>query len=262
MRGLSLAYILMAVLLLARIAGADAVSAAKEHYARGSTLFDLGRFDDAAKEFEAAYEAKNDPALLFNIGQSYRSAGNYSKALVAYRAYLRRTPNAPNRRQVESNIAELQDLVDKQKSAGARPPEGTLPPGQEPQEQPTATPPAPAPTPPAPTPPPPPPARKHSIGFLVGGAVLLAAGVAGIAVGADDVAINGSGTCTLPAGQAQCPQRYNTAGVGGAFIGIGIAALAGGAALIALDIKRTRAPLHAGVRVAPGLAALVAEGRF
>ena len=95
MRTLGFASMAMsAALLFSGVAHADAVTTAKEHYTRGSTLFDLGRFEEAAKEFEAAYEAKNDPALLFNIGQSFRSAGLYAKALVAYRAFLRKVPQA------------------------------------------------------------------------------------------------------------------------------------------------------------------------
>jgi tetratricopeptide (TPR) repeat protein len=115
----------------ASTARADEASSARDHYNRGSTLFDLGRFGEAAREFEAAYEAKNDPALLYNLGQAYRADGNVSKALVAYRAFLRKSPDIgkARRAEVEARIAELQHLVDEQKSVGTRPPTGTLPPG-------------------------------------------------------------------------------------------------------------------------------------
>jgi hypothetical protein len=36
---------------------ADDVAAAREHYAKGKRAYDLGRFAEAAKEYEAAYQA-------------------------------------------------------------------------------------------------------------------------------------------------------------------------------------------------------------
>jgi tetratricopeptide (TPR) repeat protein len=103
-------------------ARADNLSTARQHFERGATLYDLGRFAEAAKEFEAAYEDKNDPALLFNIARAYRFAGSYSRSLIAYRAYLRNLPNAANRAQVESNIAELDQLIQRQQSTAATTP--------------------------------------------------------------------------------------------------------------------------------------------
>ena len=62
----------------------DSKTAAKEHYARGTSYYDLGKYDDAIKEFEAAYQLKNDPAFLYNLAQSYRLAGNAERALHFY----------------------------------------------------------------------------------------------------------------------------------------------------------------------------------
>jgi hypothetical protein len=42
------------------------------------------------------------------LGQAYRLTGNASQALLAYKAYLRNVPDAPNRAEVEGRIAELQ----------------------------------------------------------------------------------------------------------------------------------------------------------
>src|SRR5450432_4438449 len=76
-------------------AQADATSA-REHFTRGTALYDLQRYIEAAHEYEAAFEIKNDAALLFNIAQAYRFATVYTKAIGAYRAYLRRVPDAGN----------------------------------------------------------------------------------------------------------------------------------------------------------------------
>jgi tetratricopeptide (TPR) repeat protein len=132
--------VMVVVAALASVARAqEPVVSARDHYNRGSTLFDLGRFGEAAREFEAAYESKNDPALLYNIGQAYRADGNYAKALVAYKAFLRKSDDKSRRGDVEARIAELQQLIEDQKRASSRPPTGTLPPTD--KTSPTVTPP-------------------------------------------------------------------------------------------------------------------------
>lgn len=98
-----------------------AVNAAREHYRKGTTLFDLSRYAEAAREFELAYEAKPDPALLYNLAQSHRLAGASSAALQAYKAYLRRMPAAPNRAEVESRIAEVQQKLATANDPAAKP---------------------------------------------------------------------------------------------------------------------------------------------
>ena len=146
----SIAVLLCLVALSARVAraGEDAALAqAREHYEKGTTAFDLGRYLDAAHEYEKAYEVRNDPALLYNIAQAYRLGHDYSSALRSYRSYLRRLPNAPNRAAVEAKIAEMQ-------KAGDAPPPPQAPPPKAPPD--VAPPPQPVVTPPPVTPPTPP----------------------------------------------------------------------------------------------------------
>lgn len=85
-----------AIVGLAGAARADDVLAAREHFERGTRLYDLGQYADAAREYEAAYKAKDDPALLFNCGQAYRGAGEPEKAVTFFKSFLRRMPDAPN----------------------------------------------------------------------------------------------------------------------------------------------------------------------
>jgi len=96
-------------------------NAAGEHFQKGTIHFDLGRFREAAKEYEEAYTLKSDPALLFNIGQAYRLAHENEKALHAYRSYLRYVPDAPNAKVVEAQIEALQRLIKEQTRFQARP---------------------------------------------------------------------------------------------------------------------------------------------
>jgi tetratricopeptide (TPR) repeat protein len=128
LQGASIAVLVAATVPLAYAQHVDDVQAAREHYAKGKRLYDTGRFADAAKEYEAAYQAKDDPALLFNLGQAHRLAGNYPQALLAYKAYLRNVPDAPNRAEVEARITEMQSVVDQQARTSKSPPQGTIEP--------------------------------------------------------------------------------------------------------------------------------------
>jgi tetratricopeptide (TPR) repeat protein len=122
---------------------ADETSAAREHAQKGKAFMDLGKYNEAAAEYEAAYAVKQDPTLLLNLAQAYRMAGNGNKAVFFYRKYLQHVPKSPYRADIEDKIAALE----KSGATGAvtPPPAGDNPP----------TPPPPGPT--TPTPPPGPP---------------------------------------------------------------------------------------------------------
>jgi tetratricopeptide (TPR) repeat protein len=109
------------------IARAEDKAAAREHYDKGTTYYDLGKYPDAAREFEAAYEAKKDPAFLYNLAQSYRLAGDSERALHFYRTYLRYVPKAPNRTDIEQQIKALELKVATQAPPTSPPPAGTEP---------------------------------------------------------------------------------------------------------------------------------------
>jgi tetratricopeptide (TPR) repeat protein len=123
---------LRVMLLTLVIASANAradedVRRARRHFDQGTTLYDLGRFREAAHEYEQAYAAKNDPALLFNIGQAYRGAKDYEAATNAYRAYLRKLPGAFNRPAVEEHLRWLRQQLDAQAPAVVAPAAATTP---------------------------------------------------------------------------------------------------------------------------------------
>jgi len=111
---------LLVIALTSGRALADDAKLARQHFDDGSKLYDLGKFRDAAREYEEAYKYKPDPALLFNIGQAYRAAGDAEAALTAYRSFLRKVPDAPNRADVEGHIARLQAQVEEQRRAKER----------------------------------------------------------------------------------------------------------------------------------------------
>lgn len=120
--------LLLVAVLRSALAHADPHADAKVHFDKGTMLYDLGKYGDAAKEFEEAFKNVPDPALLFNIAQAERLAGDLEPAVRAYRGYLRRFPDAPNRPAIENYIATLQKQIDEKAKVVAPPREPVTPP--------------------------------------------------------------------------------------------------------------------------------------
>lgn len=77
---------------------------ARRHMAEGQELYVLGRFKDAAAEFEAAYTASPSPASLYNIAVSYERLGEYTQAADYFARYLSEEANAPDSVEVRRRI--------------------------------------------------------------------------------------------------------------------------------------------------------------
>lgn len=164
-------------------------SKAGEHYQKAKRLYDLAKYKEAVDEYQAAYLISADPALLFNIAQSYRLADQPIEAVRFYRNYLRNAPDAPNRADVEKRIADLEkQMADRERAKNEPAPPPVVTPAPAPVAPPPVVAPAPAPVAPpvAPAPPPPPvpaapPPEPRSIALpvtlLAVGGVALAGGV-------------------------------------------------------------------------------------
>jgi tetratricopeptide (TPR) repeat protein len=123
-------YVTAMLLLLAAVGGyarADAPTA-KDLYENGRKNYNLGHYEDALKDFEKAYQTKDDPAFLFNIAQCQRSLRRYEEAARTYRAYLRESNEVSPaaREQVQKLIAEMEKAAAEERSK--QPPTGTQPP--------------------------------------------------------------------------------------------------------------------------------------
>lgn len=151
------ALLMLLIVTAPRLARGDDRAEAMEHAIKGNRAFDLGDYDEAIKEYAAAYRIKDDPALLYNLAQANRQAGHIADAKRFYRVYLARMPEAANRHEVELRIAEL-DRADGKGAprvapvgaapaaaatvASSRPPAVKPAPTVEPAAPPSATPPA------------------------------------------------------------------------------------------------------------------------
>jgi tetratricopeptide (TPR) repeat protein len=155
-------------------------TAGKAKFRRASAHFSLGKFKQAAKEYEELYvEHPEQHVLLYNIAQAHRLGGEPEKALFCYRRYLSNVPKAPNRADVENRIAELERAVAELKKQQTAPPTDPSPPPV--TLEPT---PAPAPVVAAPEPAPAPAPRKDTpvykkwwLWTIVGGVLVAGAAV-------------------------------------------------------------------------------------
>jgi hypothetical protein len=97
-------------------------NAARSHFERGSKLYDQGKYLDAAREFEAGYQADPRPLFLLNIGHSHRRSQDLRKAKAAYEKLLRTDPTTPHRPMVEDLIRTIDDALTVQELAIPIPP--------------------------------------------------------------------------------------------------------------------------------------------
>jgi Tetratricopeptide repeat len=91
----------------ARAAGAGADSA-EAHYKKGRSLYNVSEYRAALDEFKQAYVLHEDPALLYNIAQCHRQLGDNHDAVTFYKRFLNESPHAPNRKEIERLIGELE----------------------------------------------------------------------------------------------------------------------------------------------------------
>jgi len=114
---------LVAALLLATPArGDENTESARAHYKKGLSAYALGRFKEAAAEYEAAFDLEPDPALLYNAAQAHRIAGDKERALLLYENYLRLFHSPPMEKEVRRYIQSLKAAIDSEARARTTPP--------------------------------------------------------------------------------------------------------------------------------------------
>jgi tetratricopeptide (TPR) repeat protein len=269
------------LLAFVKTARADDLTAAREHYQKGSKLFALGRFAEAVHEYEAAYEAKDDPVLLYNIAQAHRMAGNAQRAFFFYRSYLSREPNAANREEVQQKMAELQKAIDQQARAQRLQPDTPIAPDRAPSAAGAARAPSPAPAPATLTAPATAPAPstataerdgRHQMiaGLAVVGAGA-AVGVAGVVLAGLALDAKNQLYADAAAGRPFVPSKESKGRAfdiaGPVLYSIGAAAVVAGSVVAALGAnkaRRARRSEHAWLvpAVGPSVVGVAAQGAF
>jgi hypothetical protein len=90
---------------------ADDASDAKTHYQKATAHYAVGEYHDAAMEYEAAYKAKQDPALLYNAAQSHRLANDNQKALLLYKNIVKLHPTSKYAAESKDRIEKLEQAI-------------------------------------------------------------------------------------------------------------------------------------------------------
>src|SRR5437763_950658 len=112
MRGPRLGFVVfLSLLLVSTPSLAKDKAAARDAFQRGIEHYNLGEYQPALEAFKEAYRNYSDPTFLFNIGQCQRQLGEKRGAIASYKAYLRESPEARNRVEVQSLIGALESAI-------------------------------------------------------------------------------------------------------------------------------------------------------
>jgi tetratricopeptide (TPR) repeat protein len=111
---------------------------ARAHFKAGTSLYESGRFPEAAEEWEKAYALSQRETLLYNIYVAHRDASDLAKAIDALQRYLAtHDPDAAQRLNLDARLRSMQAALaaQEQKRASdapaqpAEPTAATPPPG-------------------------------------------------------------------------------------------------------------------------------------
>ena len=210
----------------------------KARYERAVALYTSGQYDQAIAEFQAVYEIKPAPILLFNIAQAQRKAKQYKSAVESYTRFLETKPKEELRVEAEKFLTEsrIGAEIEEQEAAAAAEKAAAEKAAAEKAAADKAAAEKLA-------------AEKASVEYkrrfaptrplniskwAVGGA-----GVLLTLVGAVLAGIDGRPACDLGPGQVLCPMQLDTIAAGGALLGVGLAAIGTSAVLFGLDYKQT-----------------------
>lgn len=86
----------------------SAADQARKVYGEAEAAFAAGEYQKAIDLFHRADELSPKPEFEYNIALAYDQMGDAAGALAAYRSYLRRAPDSPDRDEVVAQIERLQ----------------------------------------------------------------------------------------------------------------------------------------------------------
>lgn len=92
---------------------------ARVHFRLGQAYYDSGRFEDAAREFQQAYDLSQRPQLLYNVFLAWRDAAQLGPAIQALEAYLREVPDVRERDALSARLESMRRLHQQQEAARA-----------------------------------------------------------------------------------------------------------------------------------------------
>ncbi len=103
-----------------RTEGIENDALARSRFRVGQTLYEEGRFMEAGREFEAAFELSQRPSLLFNAYLAYRDAGNLPEATRALGRYLEQNPEVEDLEPLRHRHAAMRETLQRQEQQRAQ----------------------------------------------------------------------------------------------------------------------------------------------
>ena len=100
---------LIAALLVAAPALADARADAKRHFREGMSLIAAGQLERGIAELKQAYAIKPHQDVLYDIAKAYVDLGNIPEAISYFKQYLATDPE--DKDQVQSVVSRLQTAI-------------------------------------------------------------------------------------------------------------------------------------------------------
>jgi len=214
-------------------------AAAREYFERGRAAFEQADYEGALVFFRHAYRLSGRPALQYNIGVAADRLQREQEALEAFQHYLEETESPTREGEVRGRIEALQESIAEKEATERALEEVSIRYRTVAQEQSMSD------------------GRRLPRSTIIGGTVLAAVGVAGVAAMSVGLAQNGScsarvaGQCTVESSATAWTYVYGA---------LGIAALAGSATWFAIGAKRAKEQRRAQVSLLP--TGLIVSGTF
>jgi tetratricopeptide (TPR) repeat protein len=199
--------------------GAADDAAAREHFVLGRAAYRGADYDAALVHFTQAYELSGRSQLLYNVGISADRLGRNEEALEAFEKYLEDTADPSREQEVRERIAFLRLTLEEETRK-----EQLVEQAAAPEAAPALTEESPG--------------RKMPQSAIIGGSVLGAVGVAGVAIMA--VGVSQNGTCLETDSSGACISQRTTSAWTAVYGSIGIAALAGSALWFGMGHRRAK----------------------
>ena len=83
------------------------IAEARREYDGGRQAMDAHRYDEALRHFQRAYELRSNPVVLLPISQAQIQLNHFGDAIATLERYLHDRADAPDRVQVQAQIADL-----------------------------------------------------------------------------------------------------------------------------------------------------------
>jgi tetratricopeptide (TPR) repeat protein len=88
------------------------VERARVHFDAGRSFFNLGRYADAAAQFQAGYELVPKPRFLLNLGHCFLKMAMHARAREAYERFLALVPpDDSDREEVRERLTEIERVL-------------------------------------------------------------------------------------------------------------------------------------------------------